>query len=67
MEKTYQAARQNAEKMRQLYEHQYELAQTKQQAGMATQAEADYRSADLALVQAMDTYEWAVLGIADVE
>ena len=45
----------------------FKLAQTKQQAGMATQAEADYRSADLALVQAMDTYEWAVLGIADVE
>lgn len=33
----------------------------------AIQAEADYRSANLTLVQAMDTYEWAVMGIADVE
>ena len=64
---TMQLEKETAEKMCQLYEKQYELAQTKQQAGMATQAEADYRSADLALVQAMDTYEWAVLGIADVE
>lgn len=31
------------------------------------QKEADYKAADLALQQSMDTYGWAVLGIADVE
>ena len=31
------------------------------------QKEADYKAADLALQQAMDTYDWAVLGIADIE
>lgn len=30
------------------------------------QKEADYQAADLALQQSMDTYDWAVLGIADV-
>ena len=30
------------------------------------QKEADYKAAGLALQQAMDTYDWAVLGIADV-
>lgn len=30
------------------------------------QKEADYQAAGLALQQAMDTYDWAVLGIADV-
>ena len=31
------------------------------------QKEADYKAADFALQQAMDTYDWAVLGIADIE
>lgn len=31
------------------------------------QKEADLKAADLALEQALDTYDWAVLGIADVE
>lgn len=31
------------------------------------QKEADYKAADLALQQAMDIYDWAVLGIAEVE
>lgn len=31
------------------------------------QKQADYLAADLALQQSMDTYDWAVLGIADIE
>lgn len=31
------------------------------------QAQASYKAADLALTQAIDTYGWAVLGIADME
>ena len=31
------------------------------------QKQADYLAADLALQQSMDTYDWAVLGIVDVE
>ena len=35
-------------------------------AGRRLRTEADYKAAGLALQQAMDTYDWAVLGIADV-
>ena len=28
---------------------------------------ASYRAADLAFEQAMDTYDWAVLGLAEIE
>ncbi|MGN0371920.1 MAG: TolC family protein [Enterocloster sp.] len=31
------------------------------------QSTAGYKAADLAFTQSMDTYEWAVLGIADIE
>ena len=54
-------------------------ADTKYSIGMLSQDEylreqmnyiqrtAEYRSADLAFTQAMDAYDWAVLGIADIE
>ena len=52
---TMQLEKETAEKMCQLYEKQYELAQTKQQAGMATQA--DVLSANEQLLNARASLE----------
>lgn len=58
---------------------QKQAADAKYRAGMISQTEylsaemeyigqtASYRAADLAFEQAMDTYDWAVLGLAEIE
>jgi len=67
-----QTAWQRAEQEKQNNDLKYSLGMLSQEESISSemsylQSSAACKAADLALTQAMDTYDWAVQGIADIE